>query len=262
MRRPLAARKIPGGRCSCDQHVGLDIYVGSLTRYYTHDWETVIQRMGREQGIPVVIQRANASPDAITDPATIRDLILTWRSALNRSMQEAGLIDGDLDWSEEPQTPYFTDKPGRDCYGAVQLLAAHEEEGKPRFGSAYPAKLRFDWGNDSALKRRLRSRATPRYAHLYGCEIWLPHEMKDSFLGPSPAGNQVRIGSVFELARNLESLNERTFKGGAEDRKRWAAEMPNGEDVGFEPNAKTGLAIILELAETAARERLPMVLDY
>ena len=38
--------------------------------------------------------------------------------------------------------------------------------------------------------------------------------------------------------------------------------MPNGEDVPFEPKAKTGLAIMLELAATAARERLPMLLDY
>lgn len=242
--------------------MGLDVYVGPLTRYYAHDWETVIQRMGREQGIPVVIERANASPDAITDPATIRDLILTWRSAMSLSMRTAGLIEGELDWSEDAQTPYFTDKPGGDCYGAVQLLAAHEEEPRPLFGSAYPSKLRNDWGNDAALKRRLRAKPKPRYAHLYGCEIWLPHEMKDSFLGPNPTANRVSIGSVFGLLRDLEALNDRTFKGSAEERTRWATAMPNGEDVGFEPKAKTGLAIMSDLAAVAARERLPMLLDY
>jgi hypothetical protein len=242
--------------------MGLDIYVGSLTRYYTHDWETIVQRVGREQGIPVVIKRTNESPDAITDPATIRDLILTWRSLMTRTLREAGLIDGELGWSEELETPYFTDKPGRDCYGAVQLLGAHEEEGKPLLGSAYPAKLREDWAKDSALNRRLRARTQPRYAHLYACEFWLPHEMKDSFLAPSPAGNRARIGSVFGLLRELETLNERTFHGSTDDLKRWRAEMPNGADVAFEPKAKTGLAIMLELAAAAARERLPMVLDF
>lgn len=242
--------------------MGLDVYVGSLTRYYAHDWETIVQRTGREQGIPVVMKRLNESPDAITDPATIRDLIMTWRSLMSRSLREAGLIVGELDWSEEAATPYFTDKPAWDCYGAVQLLGAHEEEGKALLGSAYPSKLRDDWVKDSALNRRLGAGSRPRYAHLYACEIWLPHEMKDSFLAPSPAGNRVRMGSVFELVRNLETLNERTFKGSAEERKRWAADMPNGEDVAFEPKAKTGLAIMLELAAAAARERLPMVLDY
>ena len=53
--------------------MGLDVYVGSLTRYYAHDWETAVQRLGCEQGIPVVIVRARLqSPDAITDPARSR----------------------------------------------------------------------------------------------------------------------------------------------------------------------------------------------
>lgn len=242
--------------------MGLDVYVGSLTRYYAHDWETFIQRLGREQGIPVVIQRQNESLDAITDPVVIRDLILTWRSAMSHHLRQAGVIQGELDWAEDPQTSYFTDKPGTDCYGALHLLAAHEEEGKPFLRSTYPKTLPSDWEKDAALNRRLRARTKPRYAHLYGCEVWLPHEIRDTFEAPSPAGKRVRMGSVFDLLRNLETLNDRTFNGSGEERKRWAAEMPNGEDVGFEPKAKTGLAIMLELAAAAARERLPMVLDY
>ena len=238
--------------------MGLDVYVGSLTRYYAHDWETVIQRTGREQGIPVVIERANASRDEITDPATIRNLILTWRSMISGALRQAGLSDNELDWPEDPQTPYFTDKPGWDCYGAVQLLAAYEERGKPPF----PSKLRADWQKDSALKDRLRAAGPPRYPHLYGCELWLPHEIKDMFEGPSPAAKRVRMGSVFELLRNLEALNERTFRGNGDQRKQWAGEMPNGKDDKFEAKAKTGLAIMLELTAAAARERLPMLLDY
>jgi hypothetical protein len=30
--------------------MGLDIYVGSLTRYYRRDWETIVQQAGRELG--------------------------------------------------------------------------------------------------------------------------------------------------------------------------------------------------------------------
>lgn len=67
--------------------LGLDVYVGSLTRYYAHDWETAVQRLGCEQGIPVVIVRARPqSPDAITDPATIRSGVVTWRSNLNKAL--------------------------------------------------------------------------------------------------------------------------------------------------------------------------------
>ena len=67
-----------------------DIYVGSLSRYYARDWGTVIQRQGRERGTPVVIQRANKSKDAITGRATIRQLALTWRSAMNTRTYQGG----------------------------------------------------------------------------------------------------------------------------------------------------------------------------
>jgi hypothetical protein len=238
--------------------MGLDVYVGSLTRYYAHDWETVIQRAGREQGIPVVVQRRNESPDTINDPAVLRDLILRWRSAIGDALRSAGLSDQELDWSEDPHAPYLTDKPGWDCYGAVQLLAAYDERGK----SPVPTKLPSDWQKDSFLRDRLRAPSKPRYAHLYACALWLPVEIRDIFAGPSPAAEQVRMGSVFELFRNLQALNERTFNGSDEDRKQWAAQMPDTGDDRLEPKAKTGIAIMLQLAAAAARERLPMVLDY
>ena len=40
--------------------VGLDVYVGPLTRYYLGDWETVVQRLGRERGFPVKTIRPSA----------------------------------------------------------------------------------------------------------------------------------------------------------------------------------------------------------
>ena len=60
--------------------VGLDVYVGSFTRYYMHDWETIIQQAGRAQGLPVQIIRTNAEPDdAIEDPEQLRKIAVAWR---------------------------------------------------------------------------------------------------------------------------------------------------------------------------------------
>jgi hypothetical protein len=38
--------------------------------------------------------------------------------------------------------------------------------------------------------------------------------------------------------------------------------MPDGADSRFEPKAKAGLAIFLELTRLAVDHRLPMLLDY
>jgi hypothetical protein len=52
--------------------MGLDIYVGSLTRYYARDWETVVQKHARESGTKLTVERPNEPPDVVTDPETIR----------------------------------------------------------------------------------------------------------------------------------------------------------------------------------------------
>src|SRR5207249_3444477 len=67
--------------------MGLDVYVGSLTRYYAQDWETIVQQWGREQGLPVEVRRSQPSPpDRITDPAVIRPALIKWRSNLNQAL--------------------------------------------------------------------------------------------------------------------------------------------------------------------------------
>ena len=75
--------------------MGLDVYVGSLTRYYAGDWETIVQQTAREQGFSAEIVRASEPPeDAITDPDTIRELVEAWQRLL------------ELDWNESPEAPY------------------------------------------------------------------------------------------------------------------------------------------------------------
>jgi hypothetical protein len=39
--------------------MGLDVYVGSLTRYYARDWETIVQKWGRESGTRVEVLHQN-----------------------------------------------------------------------------------------------------------------------------------------------------------------------------------------------------------
>ena len=67
--------------------MGLDIYVGPFTRYCSGDWETIVQRTAREQGIAFKTIRTNPDPvDKITDPVVIGQAVDGWRRSL-----EAGL---------------------------------------------------------------------------------------------------------------------------------------------------------------------------
>src|ERR1041385_367893 len=65
--------------------MGLDIYVGSFTRYYRGDWETVVARVAREQGISFQVIRTNPDPpDKGTDPVVIGKAGEGWRSSFTR----------------------------------------------------------------------------------------------------------------------------------------------------------------------------------
>src|SRR5216683_2696624 len=139
--------------------MGLDVYVGSLTRYYARNWETIVQQAARSQGIQVQVMRPNPLPDdQIKNPAQIRDLVIEWRSKMQAELKGAELIDADLDWPEQPETPYFTDKPDWECFGAMTLLAAYEEEPKPIFGSRWPKTLKDSWARDPKLEARLKAK--------------------------------------------------------------------------------------------------------
>jgi hypothetical protein len=64
--------------------MGLDVYVGSLTRYYRRDWETFIQQAGRETGMTVQMVYLNEpdTDDEILSEEETRAAILEWRSSL------------------------------------------------------------------------------------------------------------------------------------------------------------------------------------
>ena len=52
--------------------MAVDLYVGTLTRYYTRQWENVVQKMAREQGLKYQLVTPNqGDKDAITDPAVV-----------------------------------------------------------------------------------------------------------------------------------------------------------------------------------------------
>jgi hypothetical protein len=158
--------------------MGLDIYVGTLTRYYDGAWETIVQQMGRDSGPTVEVIRQNNPSDAITDPATIENLIMEWRNALNADLRPH--IDGPLDWLEGMSPPYFTDQPGWDCYSALLVCAVHEYQADPEL----PAVAPDDGTADAAVQRSQAETFTSHYGQLLnGTELWLPGKFDFTFQG-------------------------------------------------------------------------------
>jgi len=227
--------------------MALDVYVGSLTRYYTGDWENVAERAGRTRGAGTPVGRQR-------DAASVRPAVLAWREALAASLGDHVVLLPD--WNESADAPLFTGRPGWDGFGSLVLWAAYAEHPALR----RPNSLPEGWDDDPALVRS--NTQGSRYSHLVrNVELWLPSPFDFTFEGEDVDGRRTVIGSVLTLARQLGELNGATWKASAGEVARWAAQPPP-DDAMLEIKARYAFAVLHDLARQAAELRLPMKLDY
>jgi hypothetical protein len=238
--------------------MGLDVYVGSLTRYYSGDWETVVQKWGRENGTPVHVVRPPADPeDAVRDPQRIGPVVLAWRKQLAEALGEH--LDGPMVWNESHEAPYFTDKPAWDGYADLLLWAAYAEHPDLR----QPEQPPKDFHTDPAYQASNGEGYQTRYPHLLcaGLELWLPCRFTCVFRALTLSGTETTIGSSIELLRQLRRLNADTWKADDAALAQWRQlEAPHASPL--EQGARRAFAMLSELAEESVRHRLPMKLDY
>ena len=227
--------------------MALDVYVGSLTRYYTGDWENVADRTARARGSPQPTGRQR-------DVETVRPAVLAWRDTLATSFGSSVVMG--LDWDEASDAPHFTGRPGWDGFGSLVLWAAYAEHPALR----RPDRLPEEWDDDPALLRC--NAGGSRYSHLVGnVELWLPSAFDFTFEGQDVDGRRIVVGSSLTLARQLTELNGATWKAGESEVLRWAQAAP-ADDVMLELKARHGFAILDDLVRQAVGHRLPMKLDY
>ena len=253
--------------------MGLDVYVGPLTRYYSFDWETIVQQTGRQQGMDVHIVRPPGFEKP--DPEDVLRLVAGWRKAL------ADEIGVPMRWEESAFGPYETDKPDWDGYQSVRFLALLEEfpdlPAPPQIErhdldslDRHPLERRFgevyNQRNPSRLGRLLGRKAPeptaePRYPNIHVAQLWLPVTLPNLLQTTGPMDNELTIGSVDGLVAELEQVNDRTLRldGAAIDA---AGTAGPPEDGAFDPLARFGLAIFMTLARTAKERSQPMILDW
>lgn len=236
--------------------MALDVYVGSLTRYYAGEWEDVSEGTARERGAPFRIGRRGGSGDREPKIQENLQAILAWRVELNRSLGER--IARPLDWSEAFDAPYYTGRPGWDGFGSLVLWAAYAEHPAQR----RPADLPEEWDNDPVLVRSSRSGFRSRYSHLVrNVELWLPDPFDFTFESEDVDGRRVVVGSTATLHRQLEDLNAATWKANAGIVASWARDARTA-NAPLEQNARYAYAVLLDLAERSVERRLPMKLDH
>jgi hypothetical protein len=236
--------------------MGLDVYVGPLTRYYGGDWENAGERAARERALGAANRRPAAPRTTGREKERIRQAVLSWREALSESL--GANAPGPLEWDEDSDAAYFTGRPGWDGFGSLVLWAAYAEHPMLRA----PATLPEEWDNDAALVRSNAEGFRSRYSHLVrNVELWLPMDFAFTFEGEDVDRRRIVVGSAATLARQLADLNAATWKVGASEAAAWARRRPD-ESASIELNARHAFAVMADLAAQAVAHRLPMKLDF
>ena len=234
--------------------MALDVYVGSLTRYYAGRWENLGERAARERGAPTSVRWAKQPEDAKSQDR-IRAKVIGWRTALAKALGDR--LAGPLDWDETEDAPWYTHRPGWDGFGSLVLWAAYAEHPALRL----PETLPEDWDHDVALMRSTAEGFRSRYSHLVrNVEMWLPVAFEITFQGEDVEGRRSVVGSVTTLRRQLADLNAATWRASASDVMGWGR-VPTEEGL-VEERARYAFAVLTELAQWAQSERLPMKLDH
>lgn len=96
--------------------MGLDIYAGTLTRYYTHNWKTAAQQFAEANGLGFQMIRAQQQEELSIEE--VKEAVTRWRDNIINGLE----LDPVPLWNEDYDvTPYYTDKPDWDAINALLL---------------------------------------------------------------------------------------------------------------------------------------------
>ena len=122
--------------------MGLDIYAGTLTRYYSHNWKTVVQQWAEENGYTfnrITPDGEPADNEEELSPAEIQAAVEDWRDQILAAISQPNQPHY-TPWPEDNERPYYTDKPDWDAFGAMLLVAACHTYEEP-----VPLTVEKDW---------------------------------------------------------------------------------------------------------------------
>ncbi len=91
--------------------MGLDIYVGTLTRYYTHNWKTATQQWTEGNGYGfsrITAERDFFKKKKKLSPASIQADMENWRNQILKAITPSEKQEY-VPWEENNEaTPYYT----------------------------------------------------------------------------------------------------------------------------------------------------------
>ena len=259
--------------------MGLDIYAGTLTRYYCHNWKNVVEQWADANGYAF----HRITPDAKTDdnkdqlsPAKVQDAVEIWRDQILSTLSQQDKSPY-APWLENNEKPYYTDKPDWDAFGAMLLLAACHTYDKP-----VPPTVDKGWNfYEHPLIKRLASDEKRIWSLFRGAACYLPLSESFMFQWPMPTNDNAIIATLGGLQKELEKLNALAWQADESTILIWSDTQGYPIDTTIDANghctqkdikehtqydtqslAKFSFSIFYRAMLFAQKHQVPILLDY
>lgn len=210
--------------------MGLDVYAGTLTRYYSRNWKTIVQQWGEANGYQVNLVRQNEKEDEeLASPEEILQGVTAWRDQMIKRL--GSNLEKKPIWNEDnDETPYYTDKPDWNAVQALMLYVICKVNGQdvPEMISKH-----YDLFKDKIYEEFVK-----KYPSIYlinGDGWWLPFDDVFMFKYYLPTGQEQNFATVGQLKNELEQINAIEWKADEETIIKW------GEEEGYPTEGLLGV---------------------
>ena len=259
--------------------MGLDIYAGTLTRYYSHNWKTVVQQWAEENGYAfnrITPDGEPADNEEELSAAEVQAAVENWRDQILNAISQPGQPPY-APWPENNESPYYTDKPDWDAFGAMLLAAACHTYEEP-----VPPTVEKDWNfGEHPLVARVAADQERVWSLFRGATWWLPLPDAFFFQAPLPTDDTAAIGTVGGLRKELEKLNQLAWQADEDTILDWAdtegypadgtvgpdgqyskADISEHTQYDTQSLAKFAFSMFWRAMRFAEEQQVPILLDY
>lgn len=257
--------------------MGLDIYAGTLTRYYAHNWKSIVQQWAEENGwgFSRITPEGNAAEEEPEmTPDEIQKDVEDWRDWILAGILQEGR-EPYTPWREDNEAPYYTDKPDWDAFGALILYAASVLYKEP-----LPKTVEKNWDYENhPLVKRVMEDEEKNWSLFSGATWWLPIADMLSFRAPTPAEQTVVMATTGALQAELARINELGWQADEAAILDWSRTegypadgevLADGKLVKTEENtqydteslAKFAFSMLWQAVRFSMEQQVPILLDY
>jgi hypothetical protein len=233
----------------------INIFVGSLTRYYSAAWDTELTRAAKSRGEPYQLFAGQTGAPEL-NPNAIEPAVLRWRKELNAAVES--YVPSPLTWQEGMEASWAALNLGRRGYNGIVLAAAYAQ--KPSL--IHPLAYVDDCREDPAVMACQSARAEAPIFNIVCSSLWLPGNFSfgTSYIDP-PGRGTLQIGSLGLLKKALGAINDIKFQAGDSDIAQWASVDPLTDQT-FELQMRFGFATFYLGCQLAIDRKLPLKLHH